>query len=343
MGVKHWLIFIGKVFQSGPFLLFSLEQLPPSPAKVREAEHRLLLFAAYLSRDYTPGTVQDYISHVKARHFFWLGFQDFAGFGIVFTRISIFMKILRKQSPRQLRHKIPFTKHLMARVWGAIRFDFDRQVFGAMVFWAVSTMAFQQLMRLNELVTMTVETLANENPIMTSHVTFFNGQGAALDAPASVKDAISRIGLVAYAIVIAPPSKADPTGRNDPFHLPMCLGNSQVLAPCWSLWFFLAAFPIPLVARQSTPLFRATPKAFSPQIKHYAFDVSFKAACRSAGIRYEGFGKHRYRVGGLNALQDAGCSVAQIMAAGHWRSDAWMVYSRRNRVSLMHYSNMMLR
>ena len=36
----------------------------------------------------------------------------------------------------------------------------------------------------------------------------------------------------------------------------------------------------------------------------------------------------------MNALQDAGASVPEIMALGHWRSDAWMLYSRRNRPRL---------
>jgi hypothetical protein len=40
----------------------------------------------------------------------------------------------------------------------------------------------------------------------------------------------------------------------------------------------------------------------------------------------------------MNELQDAGAGVAEIMAIGHWRSDAWLLYSRRNRSRLMQWS-----
>lgn len=342
-GVKHWIIFVNKVVFHDSVYLFTLQDLPPSNAKAREAEHRLLMFAAYLSKSYTPGTVGEYVSHVKARHFFWLHFHDFAEYGVMFSRIKVFLRILRNRNPRQLRKKLPFTKPLLAKTWQAIRHDFVSLKFGAMVFWAVSTMAFQQLMRLNELVTMRVKTQANLYPIMIAHLTFFDRQGMQIEFPASLSDAQSRLARLAYAVVLAPPSKADPTASNDPFYLPMSVGSAMSLAPCWVLWMFMAAYPVRPMARAATPLFRTAPQAYAGQVQEYGFDVAFKAACRAANIRYEGFGKHRYRVGGLNALQDAGCSVAQVMAAGHWKSDAWLVYSRRQRISLMHYSNMMLR
>ena len=75
-GAKHWLIFVKHVMQTGSYLLFTLQDLPPSLDKVRSAETRLLYFAAYLSKDYPPSTVAEYISHVKARHFFWLQFHE---------------------------------------------------------------------------------------------------------------------------------------------------------------------------------------------------------------------------------------------------------------------------
>ena len=343
VGVKHWIIFTMKVLAQGSVYLFTLADMPPSQSKIGEAETRLLWFAAYLARSYPPGTIAEYISHVKGRHYFWLHFHDFAEYGIVFHRVAVFLRIKRKLHPRIMRQKVPFTKHLMERMWLVLKNDFNSGKFGAMVCWCVQTMAFQQLMRLNELVTMSVASQANEHPIMISHCSFYSKVALVVQPPTSAKDAQLRWTQVAYAVVLAPPTKADPTAANDPYYLPVASGKSRVLAPCWALWCFLGAHPVPLVARHSTPLFRIAPAAFSPQIKDYGFSVSFKAACRAANIRYSVFGKHRYRVGGLNALQDAGCSVTQIMAAGHWKSDAWKVYSRRQRTKLMHYSNLMLR
>jgi hypothetical protein len=343
VGAKHWIIFVTQVMKQTECLLFTLQDLPPSPSKLAIAERKLLLFAAYLSRAYPPTTVSEYISHVKSRHFFWLHYHDFEEFGIVFHRVNIFLRIRRKQVPRVLRKKVPFTRTLLARTWQVTKANFINSKFDTMIFWCVSTMAFQQLMRLNELVTMPVQTQANLHPITVDQLSFRDADGGHLQFPASTADARARLHQVAYAVVIAPPTKADPTASNEPYYLPMSVGTAQPLAPCGSLWFFMAAFPIPQMARASTPLFRTAAAAFSAQIKDYRFSVLFKAACRRANIRYETFGKHRYRVGGLNAMQDAGCTVTQIMAAGHWRSDAWQVYARREKVSLMHYANMMLR
>jgi hypothetical protein len=55
-------------------------------------------------------------------------------------------------------------------------------------------------------------------------------------------------------------------------------------------------------------------------------------------------GTHAFRVGGMDALQDAGASdgVSDIMALGHWRSDVWVLYSRRNKPRLREWSRQIL-
>jgi hypothetical protein len=66
--------------------------------------------------------------------------------------------------------------------------------------------------------------------------------------------------------------------------------------------------------------------------------------CRAADLRYERWGTHAFRVGaGTNALQDAGASAPEIMALGHWRSDARLLYSRRNKPRLQEWSKQILR
>ena len=50
------------------------------------------------------------------------------------------------------------------------------------------------------------------------------------------------------------------------------------------------------------------------------------------------WGKHAFRVGGLNALQDAGASSVEILALGRWNSDAWRVYSRRHRAAMVKWT-----
>jgi hypothetical protein len=79
-------------------------------------------------------------------------------------------------------------------------------------------------------------------------------------------------------------------------------------------------------------------------ISHVQFWTGFKALCRTAEIPYEGLGKHCFRVGGMNALQEAAnASVCEVMALGRWRSDAGKAYARRIRRTLMRWTGEVLR
>jgi hypothetical protein len=77
-------------------------------------------------------------------------------------------------------------------------------------------------------------------------------------------------------------------------------------------------------------------------ISHSQFWSCFKALCKTAKIQYEGLGKHCFRVGGMNALQEANASVCEIMALGRWRSDAWKAYAKINRRTLMRWTGAVL-
>ena len=342
VGVKHWILFNNLVLHSTEYLLFTQGQRP-SPHQVSKAEYKLLLFAMYLAKDYPGRTVSEYVYHVRAKHFQWLNFTDIADMGVVFSRLPLLLRILKKKTPGVMRSKKPFTKSNLQRLWSVCSVAFHRGDFEVMLFWITITTAFQQLLRLNEIVTMPVKSQANKFPISTADLTFFDVNGNAIQHPDSKAQAWQMQDLVAYATIVAPPTKADAEACNEPYYLPMSAGEARFICPCWALWQFLAAFPMPLLARQGTALFRSTGTPFAVQSKFAQYLRSFKKACRAANIQYSGYGKHCYRVGGLNALQDAGCTMPQLMAMGHWKSDAWMAYSRRQHLSLMHFNNLMLR
>jgi hypothetical protein len=133
-------------------------------------------------------------------------------------------------------------------------------------------------------------------------------------------------------------SKADPVQRaGNELFFPPRLHESKVngAKECIENWF--NDYPVPTELQHVTPLFRTVRKGPPRQFTRSTFLSDFKYVCRRAmdctgtELRYEQWGTHTFRVGGMNALQDAGASVAEIMALGHWRSDAWLLYSRRSR------------
>jgi hypothetical protein len=105
---------------------------------------------------------------------------------------------------------------------------------------------------------------------------------------------------------------------------------------------FMNTYPIHRDLHQLTPLLHDKRDGVQRQIRRHEFIRAFKMVCRAADMRYERWGTHAFRVGGMNALQDAGASVLEIMALGHWRSDAWLLYSRRNRPRLQAWAKQIL-
>ena len=105
---------------------------------------------------------------------------------------------------------------------------------------------------------------------------------------------------------------------------------------------FMHDYPIERQLHGITPLLRDKREGIQRQIKRNEFIRDFKMVCRAANMQYERWGTHAFRVGGMNALQDAGASVPEIMALGHWRSDAWLLYSRRNKPRLQEWAKQIL-
>ena len=152
-----------------------------------------------------------------------------------------------------------------------------------------------------------------------------------------------------YASSKMPPSKADRVQRvgNDLF-FPGKLPEAAVKGAKECIEDFLNDYPVPLHLQGVVPLFRTVRQGAASQMTRSMFIYDFKVVCRAAiaktgtELRYSQWGTHAFRVGGMNALQDAGASVAEIMALGHWKSDAWLLYSRRNRPRLMYWSRQIL-
>jgi hypothetical protein len=113
---------------------------------------------------------------------------------------------------------------------------------------------------------------------------------------------------------------------------------------------FVNDFPVPRRLHDKAAWFRkeeviteTSSAAAAGLISHSQFWSCFKALCKTAGIQHKGLGKHCFRVGGMNALQEANASVCEIMALGRWRSDAWKAYAKRNRRGLMKWTGTVLR
>ena len=342
-----------------PFL-YDIEDLPMSFTLKLQVENVLLLFMMYLAAADDPplrgSTIRAYVGHVKSLHVRHTQGLGFVAMMSATSRIGSVFKTLRVSRPSMLRTKNAFTNEhwcifydvvenlkAMGTLSAAQMFRVDR------VRTAVAA-ALTVLWRSSEFCNNDDAAAANTAPIMVAELRFM--EEASIDSAYIARAADGTPGLgkegCAGARSRMPPSKSDPVqrGDNDLFFPPKHFRATRKGA-LELLVDFLTEHPVPLAFQPLTPLFRDKRQGACKQWSRRDFIKDFRWVCRQADqfgmhLEYSTWGTHAFRVGGMNALQDAGCTVAEIMAMGRWKSDAWLLYSRRNRPRLMYWSAQIL-
>jgi hypothetical protein len=295
-----------------------------SEEALEATEQVLLCFIAWLARTYASSTVAQYFGHVKALAAKQIGKVSLEKAGIRFDRADLAIRILKVRRPTVSKPKAPFTLTHLKRLWKVTKAGHEKGRFEDMALWAVCTLSFQQLLRLNEVVDTGRKSAAAKDPFRAGWVVFKTGTGASVTRPTSRSEARRRESAVSSASLRMVPSKADQAGKNPPLQLPSIGGSEPHLSPCWALWHLQAAFP----RHGSAPMIPDAPGS-SSQMTVQSFRKAFRAACRRANIQYRQFGLSAFRVGGSSRLQEIGAGEAEIQAAGRWSSEAWRSYVRR--------------
>ena len=245
-----------------------------------------------------------------------------------------------KKRKRSNPKKKPKTATAIARAEAAadVPFMLDRITMGVSV-------AMTGVLRSSEIVDNKLKAHANRAPIMLSDLHFWRMiRGVEVEIEVLAEGfPDGDAGYIDYATSRMPPSKSDPIQRvGNELIFPRKLERSDPDGAMENIVNFMIDYPIPKNMHSLTPLMRSRRQGAQRQIQRNEFINDFRRVCKIAGLQYSQWGTHAFRVGGMNALQDAGASVAEIMALGHWRSDAWMLYSRRNRPRLREWSKQIL-
>jgi len=337
-----------------------------SAKKRRWIEDVLVLYVNWLARQYASSTVGSYLAHVKAKLFAWMGYVSLESLGISFARVNLAVKILKKRKPVRKRKARGFTYVMMKIVskvlapeWRAeagngLAYPWDFS-FRRKTVWALLTVAFQAVMRLNELAEADVATFANRDPIMLAGVVFMDKHGEEVEHPEDLEDPSRQ--LIVRAVVEMPPSKADPSARNPPLQLPMVVGrNRSLLCPCAQIWELIAMInnPPPVEAEKGkgkrmskadrlafTPLFRLNSRTVRPITMSNVMQT-VRVFCAESSLTSVGLGTKAWRIGGTCRLQDVGASVPQIAAMGRWASNAHYLYARVNEADAAQLARQML-
>jgi hypothetical protein len=331
-------------------------QVLDQPVKVRlqailEAERRLLLFSRWLARSYVSSTVFKYVSDVKALQRSYNG-VPLAALGVAFHRLPILFRAMRREAPGGTREeKAP---------WEVGMFEQQREGQGAgsscglfadsgkgrakatafekATVDCVQALAFEQLLRLSELVRTGVATNAETYPLTWGDVEFLGAGGHIL--PWSEQG--EPLGCPVLLVLRMPPSKKDRIGTGE-LRCPFPEGwqeGAALNAAGPKLWRYARRYPVARNKAAVTPLFREKEgKKGAPvsRLSKSRFTRAFNVLCREASppIVYSQFGIHCFRVGGMNRLMDLGATAPQICALGRWSSDCWQLYARRQRKQLV--------
>ena len=319
----------------------------PSGKVVLEAEWKLLLFCVWLHNSgYAAATCSGYVGSVDSWHGKITGLPAQA-VGVVFYRLPMLFRTLKKLNPAKLRDKRPWEFSYSLAVlegWkqnGELSFAGDKDPYLMMVAWEVIKLAFEQLMRLAELVTTKPASVSMRNPLKWCDVTYEDAQGEVLGYDEEGRP----MGCPVRARLREPPSKM--RGGGGVLTLPFPRGwypGMETLASGPGLFMMQTQHPVPREQAKKVPLFGMTEwspdRRFVVQISQQKFMTAMHRLCNGAVpvVRYDSkegkLGLHAWRVGGTNRLIDLGASAPQVCAAGRWMGDCWVLYARRQRAVL---------
>ena len=328
-------------------LISKQEAIPLSYAHKKEIEFKLCCFAAWLHKARPPlasGTIIGYVSHVRSQHSIWLDGESFNALIGATSRLSKLSRAIKKQRFAMLRLKKPFPIELIQIFYKANKALIKCNSYAS--FWATRTfalmcIAYYQLCRLSELANTNPPSQANAYPIMLSDIKFYGAKHQVIRWPAHSAFTKTFWSKVHYLSTRFPPSKADPFAYNSDLFFPRPTAGEKYVSAFSAIKWLLTLYPVSPSMAHVVPLLRATVALPCNQVKASTFMGGFRAGCRAANIKFKGYGTHCFRVGGMNRLGDLKAGPMVISAHGHWASDAWADYSRRNQFMLMKWVNRM--
>jgi hypothetical protein len=349
-GLRWWIRFTTRA--GVHYFLFEASDLPLDYEAKERVEMVLLVFTAFLGRVDKPkqllgDTIRNYVGHVKAMHVKLARGRAFKDVIDSTSRLQSLYKVLKAARPSGLRLKVGFSAAHF-RIFSATVDRLKKQTQSEdMLFLldrirvAVATL-LTCVLRASEVVDNTQSAAANRAPILVADIKFMSGVGKdAVEMPRTPDGKVPAGST--FAVSRMPPHKGDNIQRvGNELYFPGKYVGAEVNGAKECVENFLNDYPVGLHFQQLVPLLRSVRLGPAGQMTRAMFLHDFKLVCRAAGLRYSQWGTHAFRVGGMNELQDAGAGVAEIMAIGHWRSDAWLIYSRRNRAKLMQWSGQIL-
>ena len=349
-----WMLWalVCKTFDWHP-MLFADTRGTPSMQEILRAETKLLVFAHWLGEVYAYSTVVRYVGDVKAWQRLQLG-VPLAALGVAFFRLPLLFKVLKREKPPKTHDKQPwefeYFQRILAKTPGAAVTDFGQDAggFKLCTAWTMMLLAFEQLMRMSELVTTQKPSISERNPLKVGDRRYVDSKGRDVGFDQDGRPVWPTDGACVVSCVMRmPPSKTNVVGEKDGLILPFPKGwtPSSGAAPTAAgpaMWHRDCQFPVPATHQWEVPMFGMTRWVQGGpvvvQFSQNKFMTERNKLCRatmaSPCITYKKLGLHCFRVGGCNRLMDLGATGPQICAAGRWAGDCWILYARRQRAVL---------
>ena len=342
--LRHWALYAGLL--GWDLLLVTGITMQVTMVQVMQMELKLLTFASWLARSYATATVEKYVYDVKAQHSVWLGLP-LSALGIVFHRLPVLIRIMRKRNPPKKRTKKGWEWSNFSKIVDGKaerrrgRFGAGHKGYEQATVWVMMLLAFEQLMRLSEIVRTPVESVSGKNPLMRSDGYFVDDEGKRVCQGEDGKWVLGPGREFAMFVMRMPPSKTNPHGEEDGIQSPFPKGWRQgvgftSLGP--AMLRYQNRYPVPARQAAVVPLFglkQWKKGAVVARFTQQRYRTVFRQLCRLGGVWYSQYGLHCMRVGGTNRLMDLGATCPQISAAGRWAGDCWLLYLRRQRESLL--------
>ena len=263
---KKWMWFCW--YAGIPKRLFAVGCTDPSPTQKLDAEVKMMCFVSLLEKCYEYNTIVAYVQDVQNLQMQWNGYVSLKSLGVVFIRVSMMIKSIKKKKPVYREKKRLWLPEYFAQIAGGAGWHGavpHRQwcSFLHMQMWIVLVLKYMLVLRQGEVVKMPVARSTERRPWSRASVTFFAG-GTKVPMLHDGRPDPKWYPFLTSVELDSVPDKTNWHGSRDPFHVKVfdrkTMTSKTALPPflfCGGrlLWSLFTLFPVPTAYADLVPLF----------------------------------------------------------------------------------------
>lgn len=331
-----------------PVRLFDIEALTVTGQQRRVIEHKVMMYAFSLHKEYASATVERYVGDLMALQKTLCAGISYQEMGQTLTRVRMMLKVFKRRNPGVTHAKQPFKPEYFGQISAGHGWRADMLVpqewapVATRHAYAMAILAHEHAFRLAELAKRRIPSVTSRDWMTVGRWTMWKGTDLVRFLDDGTPHPDDRWSYT-HATATDGPSKTDLVGGSHDLVSYVPTGSHWLYSWAGQLWDMRMRNPVPRLYEHVTPLFRET-SAVAPSPMVVMTEVTFwkqmRAMCKKAQpeIMYKRLGNHAFRVDSMNVMVALGAGPMMVAAKGRWKSDCFLLYGRTQKVAMEDYT-----